>query len=304
MSIFKKPTYIILIFLITSILNLFALEINQIAKIDFQENDNLLKTKGLGGNLKIRNDGAFIYERVGNPYSWTIVVKSDKSHFIYIPILDNATYSTNFLSTTNINGIKYDNVEITENQNEISINSNIILHTISNYGYISLEKKEIGTNIYIFKTTTAANQNPKALISAKYNPKTESLLKKYNSNGTLISQINLSGLKLNDSNLQTYNADSIFLNKIVVFCQITDTNLIFYRLTDSDLLSSPNRITLGSSQNGSLTATVNNPEQAFLNIQSSTNLIDWNTFKTIKNEPSLEIVVPENKPKEFIRAIE
>ena len=72
----------------------------------------------------------------------------------------------------------------------------------------------------------------------------------------------------------------------------------------SDLLSSPNRITLGSSQNGSLIAMINNPEQALLNIQSSTNLIDWNTFKTIKNEPSLEIVVPANKPKEFIRAIE
>ena len=48
--------------------------------------------------------------------------------------------------------------------------------------------------------------------------------------------------------------------------------------------------------NGSLTATVN--------IQSSTNLIDWNTVKTIQNEPSLEIVVPANKPQEFIRAIE
>ena len=56
--------------------------------------------------------------------------------------------------------------------------------------------------------------------------------------------------------------------------------------------------------NGSLTATVNNPEQALLNIQSSTNLIDWNTFKTIQNEPSLEVVIPSNKPKEFIRAIE
>ena len=51
-------------------------------------------------------------------------------------------------------------------------------------------------------------------------------------------------------------------------------------------------------------ATVNNPEQALLNIQSSTNLIDWNTFKTIQNEPSLEIVVPANQPKEFSRAIE
>lgn len=58
-----------------------------------------------------------------------------------------------------------------------------------------------------------------------------------------------------------------------------------------------------SSLNNNLTATVNNPDQLFLNIQSSTNLIDWNTFKTIQNEPSLEIVVPANKPKEFIRAI-
>ena len=30
-------------------------------------------------------------------------------------------------------------------------------------------------------------------------------------------------------------------------------------------------------------------------------LNDWNAFKTIKNEPSLEIVVSENNPQEFIR---
>ena len=93
-------------------------------------------------------------------------------------------------------------------------------------------------------------------------------------------------------------------NKSVITFELKDGFIYFYRLTDSDLLSSPNRITLGSSQNGSLTATVNNPEQALLNIQSSTNLIDWSALKTIQNEPSLEIVVPVNKPKEFIRAIE
>jgi hypothetical protein len=85
---------------------------------------------------------------------------------------------------------------------------------------------------------------------------------------------------------------------------LKDGHIYFYRLTDSDLLSSPNRITLGSSQNGSFTATVNNPEQALLNIQSSTNLIDWNTFKTIQNEPSLEVIVPTSKQREFIRAVE
>ena len=58
------------------------------------------------------------------------------------------------------------------------------------------------------------------------------------------------------------------------------------------------------SQNGLLTATVKNPEQALLSIWLSTDLNDWNAFKTIKNEPSLEIVVLENNPQEFIRAID
>ena len=303
MNKLKKPTFKILIFLLTSILNLCALELNQIATIYFKENENILKTDGKGGRFAIRADGTFIYER-GNPYPWAIVVKSDKSHLIYIPVSYYNTYTTNILSTTNINKINYDIVEVIENQNEVSINSNIILATISNNGYLSLETRTVGTNTYIYKITTATNQAPYTLISANYNRQSEIFLKKINSNGNKIGELKLNNIKVVDSNLLKLVEDSIFINKFIVFCQITDTNLIFYRLTDSDLLSSPNRITLGSSQNGSLTATVNNPEQALLNIQSSTNLIDWNTFKTIKNEPSLEIVVPANKPKEFIRAIE
>ena len=59
-----------------------------------------------------------------------------------------------------------------------------------------------------------------------------------------------------------------------------------------------------SSKNNSINLGLITESTNQLNIQSSTNLIDWNTFKTIQNEPSLEIVVPANKPKEFIRAIE
>ena len=134
---------------------------------------------------------------------------------------------------------------------------------------------------------------------------------KYDNKGNEVNKLIIdSDLKFNFTtwNDDFHPPDDSFENKnIIAFKVIEDSSgkfISFYRLTDADLLSSPNRITLGSSQNGSLTTTVNNPEQAFLNIQSSTNLIDWNTFKTIKNEPSLEIVVPANKPKEFIRAIE
>ena len=304
MNKLKKPIFKILLFLITPILNLFALELNKIATVDFKENQNLLKSSVKGGNLKIRADGAFIYDSSGHPYPWTVVVKPDKSHFILNQNSGNVIYTTNILSTTNINKINYDIVEITTTGTSVSINLNIVLATLSNSGYLSLETIGSGTSSQIFKITTATNQPQKLLISTKDNTKTAFILKKHNSNGESIDELNLQDIRGFTSNLNNSNFDSIIVNKIVVFCQITDTNLIFYRLTDSDLLSSPNRITLGSSQNGSLSATVNNPEQSLLNIQSSTNLIDWNTFKTIKNEPSLEIVVPANQPKEFIRAIE
>ena len=304
MNKLKKPIFKILLFLITPILNLFALELNKIATVDFKENQNLLKSSVKGGNLKIRADGAFIYDSSGHPYPWTVVVKPDKSHFILNQNSGNVIYTTNILSTTNINKINYDIVEITTTGTSVSINLNIVLATLSNSGYLSLETIGSGTSSQIFKITTATNQPQKLLISTKDNTKTAFILKKHNSNGESIDELNLQDIRGFTSNLNNSNFDSIIVNKIVVFCQITDTNLIFYRLTDSDLLSSPNRITLGSSQNGSLSATVNNPEQSLLNIQSSTNLIDWNTFKTIQNEPSLEIVVPANKPKEFIRAIE
>ena len=304
MNKLKKPIFKILLFLITPILNLFALELNKIATVDFKENQNLLKSSVKGGNLKIRADGAFIYDSSGHPYPWTVVVKPDKSHFILNQNSGNVIYTTNILSTTNINKINYDIVEITTTGTSVSINLNIVLATLSNSGYLSLETIGSGTSSQIFKITTATNQPQKLLISTKDNTKTAFILKKHNSNGESIDELNLQDIRGFTSNLNNSNFDSIIVNKIVVFCQITDTNLIFYRLTDSDLLSSPNRITLGSSQNGSLSATVNNPEQSLLNIQSSTNLIDSNTFKTIKNEPSLEIVVPANKPHEFIRAIE
>ena len=132
----------------------------------------------------------------------------------------------------------------------------------------------------------------------------DSIFTKFDSKFKPISSIKVYGRTSNQIWSPFHSAEIDVNSKHIITYELKDGYIYFYRLTDADLLSSPNRITLGSSQNGSLTSTVNNPEQAFLNIQSSTNLIDWNTFKTIRNEPSLEIVIPANKPKEFIRAIE
>ena len=103
-----------------------------------------------------------------------------------------------------------------------------------------------------------------------------------------------------------FNHNKYLLCYIALHYEIKDGFILFYKLIDSDIFDiiSANRVVFGSSQNGSITATVDNPEGSILNIQSSTNLVDWNTFKTIQNEPSLEIIFPASKPSEFIRAIE
>jgi len=301
----KVKIKIFKLFLVTiSFSNLSAIEFQRLAVVDFTENQNIFQTAGKGGVFFTRADGAFLYERAGNPYPWSIIVRSDKSHFTFIPSLYNSTYVTNFLSKTNINKINYDIVEVIENQNDLSVNSKIVFATVSNNGCLWIETRTFGTNTYVYQMTTATNEAQQNLINQQYNRGSELYLKKLNRNNEVVAQQKLDDLKTINSNLRDFDADSIFVSKFIVFCQITQTNLIFFRLVDPDFLSRQNRITLGSSQNGSLTATVNNLDLTTLNIQSSTNLIDWNTFKTIQNEPTLEIVVPANKPKEFIRAIE
>lgn len=187
-------------------------------------------------------------------------------------------------------------------------NSEMILKTLSAKGVLIYEEVEVEQELNEWEFY----QNTIKYIRSSFGGrnKTKRIIK-YDSLGSpvLTNYLDSNSVININTGFNRYNVpDDSIENKTIVNSILSDEPsgkyVSFYRLSDPDLLSSQNRITLGSSQNGSITATVNNPEQAILNIQSSTNLIDWNTFKTIQNEPSLEIVVPANKPKEFIRAIE
>ena len=265
---------------------------------------------GAGGAMFIpnpiiisRNDGAFIVEGFSYP-NIGIAVRPNKNYFFYKQKEETSTNSGKIISQT-IQG----NTAITISEQTVSgvsklISSDVILKTLSNKGVIIESVTNSGTSISRHRVVSLIE--PYAHLSGEMiyssNIKESALLiEKYDGNHNLIESKSFnSNIKASPYDINSFQSSQSFK----IYAELKPGYIYFYRLTDSDLLSSPNRITLGSSQNGSLTATVNNPEQAFLNIQSSTNLIDWNTFKTIKNEPSLEIVVPENKPKEFIRAIE
>jgi hypothetical protein len=242
-----------------------------------------------------RKDGAFIV--VGYFHShFGIAVKPDRSYFYFRPIIENNSKTEKIISTGFENGKQF-TLKETETIDDVSyINLDTIIKTISNKGVIieewvrKIRKKDSG-KYYSDSTVSWLSYSDTDNRFLKFT--------KYNSNNVVVYSKEI----IQDLSARKQNNFSDSLGPIII-PEFKDGYAYFYRLTDSDLLSSPNRITLGSSQNGSLTATVNNPEQALLNIQSSTNLIDWNTFKTIQNEPSLEVVIPANKPKELIRVTE
>ena len=247
----------------------------------------------------IRKDGYFL---AGDFWKKQVVVTDTGKYICFDSKYISTIITTNIVSIVkNSAGENTITIDVFHRQAITNNNGISILKTISSSGYISESKINISEYAirYIVNNNQTKSENLNSTnysfnIFTKFDSqwKPESSIKMYGRTSTGENDPSSFGTKIDASNKQ-----------IITF-EIKDGYIYFYRLTDSDLLSSPNRITLGSSQNGSLTATVNNPEQSLLNIQSSTNLIDWNTFKTIKNEPSLEIVVPANKPKEFIRAIE
>ena len=249
----------------------------------------------------MRYDGAFLVQAGFDPSRGSIgwLIKPDGNYITYSPISSSLNRTTNIVSTSQNNGQTETILdELVQSTYKIN-NGELLLKTATQNGFLLNEL----IVVFSAKTTYKLIANKPEYINFQEGGSKYTVITKYNGQGKFIESLNISEITtLQNGGLGDY-AESAKANK-VYSAEVKDGFIYFYRLTDSYLLSSPNRITLGSSQNGSLTSTVNNPEQAFLNIQSSTNLIDWNTFKTIRNEPSLEIVIPANKPKEFIRAIE
>lgn len=291
----------LLIYILLAI-NSFGLDLQFHTKVPIPSNISKTAVENLRiGSL--RNDGAFLvetgYDSDSDSGSIGWLIKPDGNYISFLPRSATTTRTTNIVSISNENGQTVILLgEITKSY-YTNNSGELLLKTASPNGCLFSDDVTITT----YKTTYKLISNKVDSYQQSQSEERFSIISKYNHENKLVEKKIIPALNT------LRNAGPGFFTespnaKFVFTAEIKDGYIYFYRLTDSDLLSSQNRITLGSSQNGSFTATINNPEQAILNIQSSTNLIDWNTFKTIQNEPSLEIVIPENKPKEFIRAIE
>ena len=290
-----------ILFFILLTTNAFGLEFEFITKIQIPSDIYINEINKTRQSINIGRNGDFAWNCPHEKGEFTIIVRTNLQHF-YIRKKDfpTQTTTTTYISSSTENGKTYTyQDELTVNQTKL-VDSDFTLKTITPKAAYILESVTTGRYLQRVKISTTSRE----ILSTSSDNITIRRIVKYNESNLPIATNQISQNIILSTHDNGWQNDENNISRLILASELKDGFVYFCKFTDSDLLSTPNRITLGSSQNGSLTATVNNPEQAVLNIQSSTNLIDWNTFKTIQNEPSLEIVVPANKPKEFIRAIE
>jgi hypothetical protein len=276
---------------------LFSGEISLVGKVKLEESD----IKNLSPFLEvsqISKSGKFTIANFIDGSRDSIVMDSNGRYIRFKQADSSSKLSTNILGTIVENGIlKVIQIEKQEFIGETN-DGLAIFNTFSTNGYLSVVNQRISLSEQKFKISATS----KDLIDSVGTSFNKVKITKYDSSGKILRTSSFDG-KLPEISDESDGGPDV---NFQIFVNIEDGYICFYRIDFNEAMISNNsiRFNVKSSKGNSITAQLLSESQKILRIQSSTNLIDWNTFKTIKNEPSLEIVVPANKPKEFIRAIE
>ena len=276
---------------------LFSGEVSLVGKVKLEESD----TKHLSNFLEvsqISKSGKFSIANFVPGNSDSIVMDSNGRYLRFKKGNSSSTSSTNILGTIVENGVLK---VIQSEKQEFIVETNdglAIFNTFSTNGYISVVNQQISVSEQKFKISA----NSKDLIDSIGTSVNKVKITKYDSSGKILRTSSFDG-KLPQISDESDGGPDV---NYQIFVSIENGYMYIYRINFEEAMVSNNSIKLKvlSSKNNSINLGLITESTNQLNIQSSTNLIDWNTFKTIQNEPSLEIVVPANKPKEFIRAIE
>ena len=276
---------------------LFSAEVSLIGKVKLEESD----TKNLSPFLEvsqISKTGKFAIANFVNGSSDSIVMDSNGRYLRFKKETSSSSSSTNILGTIVENGVL--KVIQSEKQEFIGETNDglAIFNTFSTNGYISVVNQQLSVAEQKFKISATS----KDLIDSIGTSVNKVKITKYDSSGKVLRTSSFDGKLAQISDESDGGPDVNYQ----IFVNIEDDHICFYRIDFNEAMVSNNSINLkiSSSKNNSINVGFLTESKNKLNIQSSTNLIDWNTFKTIQNEPSLEVVIPANKKQEFIRAIE
>jgi len=278
-------------------INSFGSEVTLVGKVPVGEYD----VKNISSQIEVsqvNNKGTFQISNFIMGSSDCIVMDSDGKYIIFKKTQINVQRTTNILQTIIENGVlKVIQIEKQESVGE-SNDGLAVFNTFSTNGYISIVNQTTQLDELKFKVSA----NSKELIDHISTGFNKVKITKYDSFGKILKSSSYDGVLPELSSESNGGPGTRFQ----VFVNLENGYICFYRINFDEAMVANNSIKLKilSSKNNSINVGFLTESTNKLNIQSSTNLIDWNTLKTIKNEPSLEVIIPANQPKEFIRAIE
>jgi hypothetical protein len=271
--------------------------VSLVGKVKLEESDS----KNLSPFLEvsqISKTGKFAIANFVTGSSDSIVMDSNGRYLRFKKESSSRSSSTNILGTIVENGVL--KVIQSEKQEFIGETNDglAIFNTFSTNGYISVVNQQLSVAEQKFKISATSKDLIDSIGTSFHKVK----ITKYDSSGKILRTSSFDG-KLPEISDESDGGPDVNQQ---IFVNVEDGYICFYRIDFNEAMVANNSIKLKilSSENNSINIGFLTESTNQLNIQSSTNLIDWNTFKTIQNEPSLELVIPANKPKEFIRAIE
>ena len=282
---------------------LFSGEVSLVGKVKLEESEvknisviNMdISKMSKSGNFSFRN---FLYFDRPNMSRESLVMDSNGMYLRYKSQASSSKTSTNILETIVENGV-LNVIQVEKQEFIIETNDGLaIFNTFSTNGYISVVNQQLSVAEKKFKISATS----KDLIDSIGTSVNKVKITKYDASGKVLRTSSFDGKLAQISDESDGGPDVNYQ----IFVNIEDDHICFYRIDFNEAMVSNNSINLkiSSSKNNSINVGFLTESTNKLSIQSSTNLIDWNTFKTIKNEPSLEVVIPANKKQEFIRAIE
>jgi len=250
---------------------------------------------------QIDDDGKMdvVFQMVPPPISFIM----DRNGYHIIPtipteIIEPDSYTTNIIGAVIENNILKVIQSETQIRHNYKLDRSVLFKTFSTNGYVMVINDSSTVVSNVVKISAVSNE----VLSQSRKLNYKHLILDFNNKNQITKKTVFNGSFVFQGNFNQYNPKS----KYNVSTEIKDGYIYVYYITSttSPYFLNSTKLSINTVGANSISGTIETQTTNSISIQSSDNISDWKTIQTIQNPSGKQFVVPANKPKEFIRAIE
>lgn len=235
------------------------------------------------------------------PYDFSFIIdRSGSSVIPEIPkeIIEDESHSTNLIGTVVENGVLKAVQSETTISHSYTLDRSVIFKTFSTNGYSLIINDRIRLSSNVFKISATSKDQ----ISWDEKIKNKFFIIDYNNQNQIVNKTSFNGQYMTQGHYHQYNPKS----KYNIATDVKDGYLYVYYITStsSPYFLTSTKLTINAIDAISVSGTIETQSTNTISIQSSENIVDWRTIKTIQNPSGKNFIIPATNPTEFIRAIE